>query len=339
LFNDASEVLEGRSVDLMHEEIGGFFEFGLSGLNQFPYPNATQYNSARSAFYDLLKNTFIEKLWMPRFICDSMIDPLILLGVEICFYDLNPNFSPILPEILIPNEYLLYVNYFGLCTSIQREILKQYPAKQIIFDHSQAFFVQSFDCYATIYSPRKYLPVAEGGLLVTSRSIVPKYYERTAEEMVKQYQHGLLRTVSTAAHAFNVFQDNENAFEDCLPRKISKITQQMLESFDYANFKEKRLKNFKFLHSHLGKYNQLKVNIEDIESPLTYPLLLDKKISNILIQSKIYTPTYWLDSLKRVTEDSFENNFISNVTHLICDQRYGEKEMQFQIDKVQDYLK
>lgn len=329
-------------MDSSHEEIGGFFEFGLSRLNQFPYPNATRYNSARSAFYDLLKNTFIEKVWMPRFICDSMIEPLILLELEICFYDLNVDFSPILPEVLMPNEYLLYVNYFGLCTPVQRKILQKYSGKQIIFDHSQAFFVKPFDCYATIYSPRKFLPVAEGGLLVTSQNIVPQYHERTAEEMVKQYQHGLLRSVSTATYAYNMFQDNEDVFEDCLPRKISRITEQMLESFDYANFKEQRLKNFKFLHSQLGDINQLKIDIEDIEdieSPLTYPLLVDKKLSNILIQSKIYSPTYWLDSLKRVKKDSFENNFISNVTHLICDQRYGEKEMQFQIYKVKENLK
>lgn len=326
-------------MDFRGQEIGGFFEFSLSSLNQFPYPNATQYNSARSAFYDLLKNTFIEKVWMPRFICDSMIEPLTILGIEICFYDLNPDFFPILPEILMPNEYLLYVNYFGLCTLNQKNILKKYSGKQVIFDHSQAFFVQPFDCYATIFSPRKFVAVAEGGLLFTNRNIVPEYYERTAEEMVKQYQHALLRSVSTATHAYNIFQENENVFEDCLPRKISNITEKILESFDYKSIKEKRLKNFKILHSHLSQYNQLKVNIEDIESPLTYPLLLDKKLSNILIKSKVYTPTYWLDSLKRVTEDSFENNFISNVTHLICDQRYGEKEMLFQIDRVQEYLK
>ncbi|WP_372403800.1 hypothetical protein ACDW34_00470 [Acinetobacter piscicola] len=326
-------------MDLKHKEIGGFFEFSLSGLNQFPYPNAIQYNSARSAFYDLLKNTFIEKMWMPRFICDSMIDPLILLGVEICFYELNHDFSPILPEILRPNEYLLYVNYFGLCTSTQKKILKQYSAKQIIFDHSQAFFVQPFDCYATIYSPRKFLPVAEGGLLITSRNVVPMYYERTAEEMVQQYQHELLRSVSTAAHAYNFFQSNENIFKDCLPRKASEITRQILENINYIDFKERRLDNFKFLHSQLSRYNQLKMEVEEIESPLTYPLLLDEKISNILIQSKIYTPTYWIDGLKRVSVNSFENKLISNVTHLICDQRYGAKEMQFQIDKVRECLK
>ncbi|MFW1883977.1 hypothetical protein ACG91E_07110 [Acinetobacter nosocomialis] len=326
-------------MDFRHKEIGGFFEFSLSPLNQFPYPNATQYNSARSAFYDVLKNTFIEKLWMPKFICDSMIKPVTILGIEICYYDLDQDFSPILPEVLMPNEYLLYVNYFGLCTSIQKNILKKYSGKQVIFDHSQAFFVQPLDCYATIYSPRKFLPVAEGGLLFINQDIVYEYYERTAEEMVKQYQHTLLRSASTATYAYNNFLDNEKTFEDCLPRKISKITEQMLESFDYADFKEKRLKNFKFLHSQLSKYNQLKVNVEDIESPLTYPLMLEKNISNVLIQSKIYTPIYWLDSLKRVSENSFENSFISKVTHLICDQRYGEKEMQLQIDNVREYLK
>ena len=326
-------------MDFECEEIGGFFEFSLSKLNQFPYPKAIQYYSARSAFYDLLKNVPIEKVWVPKYICDSMIDPLLLLNIEIFFYDLNQDFTPLLPEKLIPNEYLLYVNYFGLCTSIQKKILQKYPAKQIIFDHSQAFFVQPFDCFATIYSPRKFLPVAEGGLLVTRENIIPSYYERTTDEMVQQYQHGLIRSVSTATQAYDVFQGNENIFKDCLPKKISKITEQMLESFDYVNFKEKRLKNFKFLHSQLGEYNQLQINLGEVDSPLTYPMLLDEKISNILIKSKIYTPTYWLDGLKRVSENSFEYKLISNMTHLICDQRYGEKEMQFQIDKVQDYLK
>lgn len=325
-------------MKLETEEIGGFFEFDLSNSNQFPYPSAIRYHSARSAFYDLLKNTQVKKIWMPKFICDSMLDPLDLLDIEVCFYNLKKDFTPELPETLKHDEYLLYVNYFGVCTSTQRKLLERYPPEKIIFDHSQAFFVEPFDCFATIYSPRKFLPVAEGGLLIVTENFKPTFYARTADEMVEQYQYGLMRRVSTAAQAYEVFKDNEDKFSDCLPKKISKITEKMLESFDYSDFKKKRIQNFMFLHNQLGIFNQLKIDLNNIESPLTYPFLLNDKLAEILINSKVYTPTYWLDSLKRVSENCFENELVLHTTHLICDQRYSQKEMQFQIDKIKDHL-
>ena len=319
-------------------EIGGYFEFSLSNLNQFPYPEAIRYHSARSAFYSLLQHAQIKKIWMPKLICDSMLEPLSLLDIKIYFYDLQPDFYPMLPHKLKDDEYLLYVNYFGLCTLNQEKLLSVYSSQQIIFDHSQAFFVPPFECFATIYSPRKFLPVAEGGLLISEQKIVPSYYPRTVDEMAQQYQHGFIRRLSNASQAYGIFKNNENIFNDCLPKRMSEITKDILDSIDYSHFKEKRLENFKFLHHHLGSFNQLQVDLDQIKSPLTYPLLLKNKISDLLIKDKIYTPTYWSDSMTRLKIHSFEYGLVSNTTHLICDQRYSLKEMQFQINKVQDYL-
>lgn len=319
-------------------EMGGYFEFYLSDFGKFPYPETIKYYSARSAFYDLVKQKKIKKIWMPKFICDSMIEPLILLHVEILYYDLTHKFFPILPKFLGDDEYLLYVNYFGVCTSVQREILKLYPSDRVIFDHSQAFFLAPLDCFATIYSPRKFLPVAEGGLLATKENILPKYYERTFDEMVQQYQHSLVRSVSTAAEAYNVFKNNENIFSDCLPKEISVITENILQSLDYDSIKEKRLKNFEFLHEQLSDYNQLKIDCDDMESPLTYPLMMDQNAAKFLINERIYTPTYWLDSLDRVGLNSFESKLISKTTHLICDQRYSTIDMQNQVNRVKDFI-
>lgn len=320
-------------------EIGGYFEFGLSNLYQFPYPQAFKYHSARSAFYDLLQQQDIKKIWMPRFICDSMIDPLKMLNVEIFWYDLNEDFYPDLPEKLNSDEFLLYVNYFGLCISQQHKLLMQYPKEQIIFDHSQAFFIQPFDCFATIYSPRKFLAVAEGGLLVTHQRIVPNYNSRAWDEMVEDYQHSFIRKLSTASQGYNVFRKNENKLNDCLPKKMSSITEEILQSFNYLSIKHQRIENFKFLHDQLGGINQLKIDLNQIISPLTYPLVLNTKLADQLITDHIYTPTYWTDCTARVIDGSFEQKMIFQATHLICDQRYSSKEMQFQIDKIQEYLK
>lgn len=320
------------------KEIGGYFEFGLSNLGQFPYPQATKYYSARSAFYDLLQHKNIKRIWMPKFICDSMLEPLKILQIDILYYDLNDTFIPVLPKSLENDEYLLYVNYFGICNSIQDKIIESYPKDRLIFDHSQAFFVGPSDCLATLYSPRKFLPVAEGGLLLTALDITPHYHHRETNEMFEQYQHSLIRCLTQASTAYQQFKNNENKFNDCLPKKISAITENILESLDYAEIKQKRLNNFKFLHDQLGHYNQLKINLGEIESPLTYPLMMNHNAMEFLINEKIYTPTYWLDALNRVEMHSFESRLILNTTHLICDQRYSLFDMQNQVNKLKEFL-
>ena len=72
-----------------HKEIGGYFGFDLNDANQFPYPLAKKYCSARAAFYDLVRNLGIQAIWMPKFICDTMLKPLELLNISIKFYDIN----------------------------------------------------------------------------------------------------------------------------------------------------------------------------------------------------------------------------------------------------------
>ncbi|WP_201615691.1 hypothetical protein [Psychrobacter urativorans] len=320
-------------------EIGGYFEFDLPNLGHFPYPDAIKYNSAQSAFFDLLNQTNIKKIWMPKFICDSMIRPLRKLGIDVQYYDLEQDFYPKLPNDLKEDEYLFYVNYFGLCTSLQKKLLSNYSHKKIIFDHSQAFFIPPFECLGTIYSPRKFLPVAEGGLLISKVLVAAQYStSRDIAEMIHQYQHCFVRRLSNAPEAYETFKYNEMLLSNGKPKKMSGITEDLLNSLDYPSFKEIRLSNFRFLHSQLKEINQLQIGFEDIESPLTYPLLLDVNISSQLIKNKIFTPTYWLDSLERVVVDSFEYDFISNTTHLICDQRYSLREMQIQINMVKEYL-
>lgn len=326
------------SLSNKNKEIGGYLEFSLPNLGQFPYPQSKKYGSARSAFFDLLDQNDIKKIWMPKFICNSMLEPLFLLDINIQYYDLTKDFYPKLPNTLKEDEYLFYVNYFGLCTSVQKKLLNNYPNENIIFDHSQAFFVEPFECFGTIYSLRKFLPVAEGGLLISNAVDTPDYHDRNVEDMLQQYEHVFTRRLLHSAHAYETFKKNESSLNNCVPKNISGITKDLMECFDYKTIKLKRLENFKFLHDQLKSINQLKININEVESPLTYPLLLDKKISNELISHNVFTPTYWLDSLPRLTVDSFEYRMTSYTTHLICDQRYSQQEMQTQLDIIKEYL-
>jgi len=154
--------------------------------------------------------------------------------------------------------------------------------------------------------------------------------------MIQQYQHCFIRRLSSASEGYEIFKHNELILNDCIPKNISGITKEILNSLDYDIIQSKRLKNFKFLHAQLASINKLYIDIDNIESPLTYPLLLENNVSKELIESGIYTPTYWLDSLPRLKIDSFEYNLVLKTTHIVCDQRYSQKQMQFQIDKIKE---
>jgi len=322
----------------IHKEIGGYMGFDLNNLNQFPYPNSRKYNSARSAFLDLLRNLEIESIWMPKFICDTMLKPLEILKINIKFYDLDINFYPQIPFELEKNDYLLYVNYFGICTQNQEKLVNLYPRDKIIFDHSQAFSVEPFSGTHTIYSPRKFFAVADGGLLVTENDVKSVGTLHHEDELIEQYKHLFIRCISGAQQGYMQFQKAEAMLNDCIPKKISPITELILKNINYSDFKERRLNNFKYLHSKLWKFNQLNICLERLESPLTYPFLSNKKYSEYLIKHKIFTPTYWNDCLARVSNNSAEYQFVNGITHLVCDHRYGIDDMQFQIDIIEKVM-
>ena len=321
-----------------HREIGGYMGFDLNNLNQFPYHNSRKYNSARSAFLDLLQNLKVESIWVPKFICDTMLKPLEILKINIKFYDLDINFYPQIPSELEKNDYLLYVNYFGICTQNQEKLVSLYPCDKIIFDHSQAFFVEPFEGAHTIYSPRKFFAVADGGLLVTEKNIKPVDASNQEDELIEQYKHLFIRSISCAQQGYMQFQKAEAILNDCIPKKISPITELILKNINYSNFKERRLNNFEYLHSKLGKFNQLNICLEKLESPLTYPFLSNKKYSEYLIKHKIFIPTYWNDCLARISNNSVEYQFVNGITHLVCDHRYGIDDMQFQIDIIEKVM-
>jgi len=147
--------------------IGGYFELELPESNGHFYSQALKFQSARAAFYALLETGKPQRVWMPKYICDSMLLPLQALKIEIVFYDLTEQFCVCDSVQLSEKDWLLYVNYFGICSLQETQLLKRFNSNQLIFDHSQAFYAPPLDGLATIYSPRKFFGVPDDGYLIT----------------------------------------------------------------------------------------------------------------------------------------------------------------------------
>ena len=77
------------------KEIGGtgeYFELELDNNIEY-YPDAIKLNSGRSAFKYILKAQNIQKVYIPNFICDTIIEPLKELNISYEFYNINKSFE------------------------------------------------------------------------------------------------------------------------------------------------------------------------------------------------------------------------------------------------------
>lgn len=316
--------------------IGGYFELELPNGQGHYYPQALKYQSARAAFYALLLFIKPKRVWMPYYICDSMVAPLIKAGVEIYFYSLNKDLSIQEDFDLQKSDLLLYVNYFGVCSHIQDSILKKYNKEQVVFDHSQAFFVPPMDCLATIYSPRKFFGVPDGGLLVTSLNMTEPEKQDTGS--FARTSHLLHRLAGEPEDGYMAYQANEKNLEDFQPRKMSVLTERLLNSIDYDLVKQVRNTNFKKIHSQIGHGNAFKINQENINGPMGYPYLAkNSELRNSLIKRRVFIPTYWPEVLERPGVTSTEKQLVENMNLIPCDQRYNKKDIIRIAEYVNEY--
>lgn len=316
------------------KSIGGYFELELPRAGIDFHPGAHKFQSARAAFYALLLAGKPKKVWMPRYICDSMLAPLEKAHIEYDFYCLTDNFEIKDDLKLSEGEWLLYVNYFGVCANQQKQILDRFDPAQIVFDHSQAFFSKPLDCLATLYSPRKFFGVPDGGLLITE---VPIETPLEIDEItILRTQHLLKRLVGSPESGYADYQISEKTLEDFSPKRMSALTEKLILSIDMDSVRLRRNENFALLHKTLGSANELTFHLDTIDGPLCYPFLAETKgLRSSLLQERIFVATYWPDVISRALDSSTEQTFVEHLLPLPCDQRYSETNMIRIIDCLQ----
>lgn len=323
--------------NLLTDAIGGYFPLETGLTNQTLYADAQYFSSARSAFYALLKKGRPSAVWMPRWICNAMVSPAEALGIPVRFYSLDNVLAP--TEDLQPqsNDWLLAVNYFGLGDSMAPQLLARFNPQQIVWDHSQAFFSPPPAGLATIYSPRKFFGVPDGGILVGSIKVdVPP--EDTVNSL-RRTSHLLLRLAQNAEAGYLAYQQAESTLEMLPGEGMSMLTHRLLGGIDYQTCEQRRLENYRYLYRRLAKINQLNLPVQPTSGPLCYPLLInDESLRDRLRQCRIFVPVYWQDALERVIAGTVEHCFIKCLLPLPIDHRYGLNEMKALVDNLFTYL-
>lgn len=315
------------------KEIGGYIEFEHYNGSVF-HERALALNCGRSALAYLWETKKIQKLYLPYFLCDSVVNECKKLKIDYQFYHVGPGLAPLFAEPLSEGAWLYLVNYYGQLSNEKISRLKvQYD--RIIVDNAQSYFQMPVKGVDTLYTCRKYFGVADGAFLYTDTQLErPLEQDESHERM-----HFLLgRFERSASEFYSEYMANNDFFDNEPLKKMSGLTQNLLRGIDYSGIEEIRKKNFAFLHKKLGHKNQLCLN--ENEGTFMYPFLTPNGaiIRKKLQQEKIYIPTLWPSVKEWCSADMLEYKYAENILPLPIDQRYGEKDMTYMVNSIQKLI-
>lgn len=312
-------------------EIGGYFGLELNRRGDNPHAAARALNSARNCLLYFLLARRPAKLFLPAYLCDSMSEPIRQTGTAYEFYNIDADLEVARLPALGRDEFLLYVNYFGLKEAYCRRLAAHYgPA--LVVDNSQAMFSAPLPCAATLYSPRKFFGVADGGYLY-SEAVLDQSLDRDVSW--DSVQHLVGRIDLDAASFYGDYLSAGQRLSGRPLRRMSALTEAMLDSVDYGRARLTRERNFLYLHAALGSSNRLRIDTMGIDGPMVYPYWTDDPdLRQRLIARKVYVATYWSEVLRRDAASSAEKQLVTHLVPLPIDQRYGLDDMLFVLDAV-----
>lgn len=308
--------------------IGGYFELTLPN-HGWPFPPTyLAFQSGRAALRALLESSPFERVLIPAYTCDSVVSAVEDAGRVVTFYPLDEGLAPRLGDSVKSDTVLLYINYFGLCDHVVSRLASQFTG-QLIVDDTQALLAAPTGALGTIYSPRKFTGLPDGGLLVANGLVVPEPVDED-DGSLQRMDSLLIRLAGSAREGYAAFVAANHTLEDTRPRRMSHLTRRLLRSVDMQDMKQRRRVNFARLAKAFDALNARRWTLSADCVPLCYPLVLRKDVREIrqrLAENDIFIPIYWEDARLRLCDATPEMAMLDNCLALPCDQRYSIKQM------------
>lgn len=310
----------------MSKAIGGYFDLDIDVGEQY-YEGALGFNSARSAFAWWLRERRVERLLLPEFNCPVILGVAQALRIKVTLYGVDDRFRANQLGDLSKGSWLLYVNFLGLQDVYIMETLLPEFAGRLILDNAQALFSAPIPGVPSIYSPRKFIGVPDGGWLV-DREIATEPPQRGRSS------HRFSALLGRAEEGPEAHYADFLAAEESIAREgvegMSQLTAALIAKTNLKSIASKRQSNFAALHQFLNDCNSLDLGSGSLGvGPLAYPLLLENEVlvsrlRDGLRARRIYVPTYW-SGLPTVAAVRLSRRLLP----LPIDQRYSLDDMAF----------
>ena len=305
------------------EAIGGYFSLELPLREEF-HKEAIRLNTGRNCLEYILRVRGYKKVYIPYYTCEVILEPFKKLGIPYEFYHIDIHFEIRDRFTLKADEALLYTNYFGLKQRYVEQLAEKIGSRLIV-DNTQAFYAKPLNGIDTFYTCRKFFGVADGAYLYTDKLLEDEFEQ---DESWNRMTHLLKRIDLSAEQGFADFRRADDGLDNQPIRKMSKLTQRIMQSIDYEAATNMHRENYLILQEALGGENNLTLPLDDDAIPMVYPFLAPiKGIREKLIENRIFVARYWPNVLEWTTKDVIEYLLACQMQPLPIDQRYGEEEM------------
>lgn len=322
------------------KSIGGYFSLEVNDGREY-HADAIHLNAGRYALEYVLKARKYCKVYIPYYICDSVLEPFKRQNVDYEFYHINESLEPAVRLTPKDDEAVLYVNYFGLKNRLTNFFCYAYP--NTILDYTQAFYCERGNKYDdssvrcdTFYSCRKFFGVPDGAYLYTDCLLDEDLPQGESYERMLFLTK---RVDRSAQEGYADFQANDQFISAMGMKSMSRLTKAMLQGIDYSNKANRRIHNFHILNRVLGNTNFFKWPMDYGTVPLVYPYYVEDGagLRQYLIEHQVFCARYWPNVLEWCEKTSFEYKLAENLVALPIDQRYDEEDMQEILNVIDSY--
>ena len=314
--------------------------------------NAVLLTNARSGILLLVELLSPSQVWMPSYLCETMIESVSKSPATVKFYEIDYNLtmqSLDWTDSILPNDLVVVIDYFGFpCDSSNMIQIKECGA-WILEDACQALLTETVGQFSdfVIFSPRKFLGVPDGGILLCNHEITYDAYNLKsppAEWWLKAFLASILRRefdlYGGDRRWFQLFQETEDdsPIRPCAMSELSRLLLQ--HSFDYMMIKEKRIRNYELLANKLDKLALFPSLLPGVV-PLGFPIRIKNrdKVRQALFDFAIYPPVHW--PIADIVPKKFKSShrLAAEIMTLPCDQRYDSSDMEWIVRCISELLK
>lgn len=315
-------------MSLRKNEIGGYIELALPENIRHYHKGAIAVNSGRSALRYIIRAYSIKDIWVPYFTCHVIWDVLKDENCNLKFYHIDKDMMP--KEDFETDAYIIYNNYYGVCSSNIQILTKKY--KNIIIDNTQAFYMKPCGL-ASFYSPRKFFGVPDGGYVICDKKLSQPL---TKGISFHRFSHLIKKIDLNSNEAYADFNKNDDSLKSEDLTGMSQLTARILSGIDYKNAKKSRIDNFLYLDKKLNHLNGKRFELGD-NVPMYYPFYSSEPgLRKKLIDAKIYIPSCWRET-EDCTNDPTELDIHKYLLPLIIDQRYTRYDMDKIVEVINGY--
>jgi dTDP-4-amino-4,6-dideoxygalactose transaminase len=296
------------------------------------FAHRAAFANARSALMALLRQAGPPRVWLPAYICGSLVDGALAAGAEVRFYGVDTRLQPHI-EVLARNvagrDAVLIVDHFGRAApDAWAELTAARPDVCFIEDRAQALQTGVAPLAPTlIYSPRKLIGVADGGLIFC-RSPAPSPSAPADDALWAPLD---ARTTDPDGVATERWRPLYQAAEAAMAPSCAAATQRTLDvlaATPLAPLAAARRANWRVLAKALEPW-ALWPDRDPVFAPLAFPIVVEDAAATVaaLAAQRIWAPRHWAELPSPTADFPDAHRLAAQCVSLPLDPRYGAPEM------------